>query len=118
MILNSTYECRVVKNKLQIHFIMSFSFGSIKSFASRVKESVSSNLDSFKSSSSSSSNVKSVKTGFSSMLQSVKESSAAVGKQIAQTAGTLLAKSVLYKEVYVSPNYFRYILESLGVFFL
>ena len=67
---------------------MSFSFGSIKSFASRVKESVSSNLDSFKSSTSSSANVKSVKTGFSNMLQSVKESSAAVGKQIAQTAGT------------------------------
>ena len=72
---------------------MSFSFGSIKSFASRVKESVSSNLDSFKSSTSSSANVKSVKTGFSNMLQSVKESSAAVGKQIAQTAGTLLSKS-------------------------
>lgn len=96
---------------------MSFSFGSIKSFASRVKESVSSNLDSFKSSTSSSANVKSVKTGFSSMLQSVRESSAAVGKQIAQTAGTLLSKSVLCKEVCVSPNYFRYILESLGVCF-
>ena len=94
---------------------MSFSFGKIKSFASRVKESVSSNLDSFKSSSPSSSSVKSVKTGFSSMLQSVKEGSAAVGKQLAQTAGNLLSKSVLYKEVYISSNYFRYILENLGM---
>lgn len=51
------------------------------------------------------------------MLQSVKESSAAVGKQIAQTAGTLLSKSVLYKEVYISPNYFRYLLDNLGMFF-
>ena len=78
---------------------------------------MSSNLESFKSSTSSSTNVKSVKTGLSSMLQSVKESSAAVGKQIAQTAGTLLSKSVLYKEVYISPNYFRYLLDNLGMFF-
>lgn len=95
---------------------MSFTLSGIKSLALKVKESVSSNLDSSKQSSSTTSGSNSMKIGLSSVLQSVKSGSAAVRKQLAQTAENLLSRTNSTIEVFISPSQFRYILENLGNF--
>ena len=93
---------------------MSFSLKKVAGFASRVKDTVASNVSSIVQNNPSLSHAgASIKEGFSGLVSSVKSTSAAVGKQIADTMATkpkeLMTISIRGSEVSV-------ILNNLGCY--
>lgn len=91
---------------------MSFSFSGVMKFANKLKDSVSSNVNSFLQSSDNQSG--SIKESISGVFQSVKSGSIAMGSKIAQTAESLLTKNTELISVVIAPNQIKYIIDNLG----
>lgn len=95
---------------------MSFDFSGVKSFARRVKKSVTENVNALRQGSQSSGNLgsSSIADSLSGMFQTVKNSSIAMGKQIAQTAESLLVKNTELVTVDITSQQIKYMLDNLG----
>ena len=92
---------------------MSFSFSRVKDFASKVKDTVTSNVTSIVQNNPTLSHAgSSIKEGFSEVISSVKSTSAAVGKQIADNLTTKTNSSV---SVSIRGSEIRYIVDNMGV---
>ena len=95
---------------------MSFNFSDVKKFASKLKESVSSNVTSLLQNSNSGNNVSSsIKNGINGVIQSVKTGSMAVGAKIVQTKDSLLTKTNEVIDVVIAPCQIKYIVDNLGI---
>ena len=95
---------------------MSFNFSDVKKLASKLKESVSSNVTSLLQNSNSGNNVSSsIKNGINGVIQSVKTGSMAVGAKIVQTKDSLLTKTNEVIDVVIAPCQIKYIVDNLGI---
>lgn len=92
---------------------MSFSFSGVMKFANKLKDSVSSNVNSFLQGSDNQ-NGGSIKDSISEVFQNVKSGSIAMGSKIAQTAESLLTKNTDLISVVITPNQIKYIIDNLG----
>ena len=95
---------------------MSFNFSDVKKLASKLKESVSSNVTSLLQNSNSGNNVSSsIKNGINGVIQSVKTGSMAVGAKIVQTKDSLLTKTNEVIDAVIAPCQIKYIVDNLGI---
>ena len=95
---------------------VSFNFSDVKKLASKLKESVSSNVTSLLQNSNSGNNVSSsIKNGINGVIQSVKTGSMAVGAKIVQTKDSLLTKTNEVIDVVIAPCQIKYIVDNLGI---
>ena len=94
---------------------MSFSFAKVKSFASRVKDTVASNVNTIVQNNPGLSRAgATLREGFSEVVSSVKSTSAALGKSIAQTAENISAKVNATVTVTIRGSEVRYIIDNMG----
>ena len=92
---------------------MSLSFSRVKDFASKVKDTVASNVNSIVQNNPALSHAgSSIKEGFSEVISSVKSTSAAVGKQIADNLTTKTNSSV---SVSIRGSEVRYVVDNMGI---
>lgn len=95
---------------------MSFSLSSVKKFASKLKDSISSNTSaSSQSSTSINQTASSLKNSLSEVFSSVKSGSIAVGNKIAQTAENLLSKNTDIISIVINSSQLSYIRDNLGI---
>lgn len=91
---------------------MSFSFSKVKDFAVKVKDTVTNNVNSIVQNNLALSHAGStIKEGFSDVISSVKSTSAAVGKQIADNLATKTSSSV---SVSIRGSEVRYVMDNMG----
>ncbi|KAK8821486.1 hypothetical protein WA556_001937, partial [Blastocystis sp. ATCC 50177/Nand II] len=90
-------------------------FSGVKKFARKVKQTVTENVSALRQGGQSegTSGSSSIADSLSGVFQSVKNGSIAVGKQIAQTAESLLTKNTERIDVQITPTQIKYILDNL-----
>ena len=90
---------------------MSFSFSRVKDFASKVKDTVASNVNSIVQNNPALSHAgSSIKEGFSEVISSVKSTSAAV-----QIADNLTTKTNSSVSVSIRGSEVRYVVDNMGI---
>ena len=94
---------------------MSFSFAKVKNFASRVKDSVTSNVNTIVQNNPGLSRAgATLRESISDVVSSVKSTSAALGKQISQTAENFAAKANATVTVTIRGSEVRYVIDNMG----
>ena len=94
---------------------MSFGLSSVKNFALKIKDGVVNNIRTGRQTDGNEPNHKSsFRSGLSDVIQTVKNGSIAVGKQIVQTAESYMAKTINKVNVSVNFQEATYILNNMS----